>query len=316
MEYRKIIEFGKSSYVISLPKDWLAQKNLKKGDVLYLDKEHDRLYLYPPEKHSKPTIKSTLIDITGLDSVQIKFLLVSRYINNHNEITIVGKDLASNAPKVRDIIHDLIALEIIEETSEKILTRDFLNMNEIDILEMLKKMDSITREMMRDSLKSFDQSNSADIKLRDKDVNRICYLVSRTIRYLQRRPALAKEKGFTQGELLRLWNLTLRVESIADNTKRVASMMQRVKMSDADKKEFLKLFEQVHGFYSESIQAYFNREQNKAVMLRPKADVLTKKSKDYFRSNWDVDWVPTILEKVKGIVADTKQITAYLCDQS
>ena len=35
MEYRKIIEFGKSSYVVSLPKPWLNAKKLKKGDACF-----------------------------------------------------------------------------------------------------------------------------------------------------------------------------------------------------------------------------------------------------------------------------------------
>ena len=102
------------------------------------------------------------------------------------------------------MIHDLIALEIMEETSDRITAKDFLNLDEIDILDTMKKMDRITRDMMEDSHGSFDEDKYPDLSLRDKDVNRLLYVASRSIRYLQRRPALAKERGYTQGELMRL----------------------------------------------------------------------------------------------------------------
>ena len=34
MGYRKIIAFGDTSYVVSLPKDWVEKNGLKKGDVV------------------------------------------------------------------------------------------------------------------------------------------------------------------------------------------------------------------------------------------------------------------------------------------
>ena len=316
MDYRKIIEFGKSSYVVSLPKDWLKKNNLKKGDVLYLDKEDEKINLYPSQRYKVKTSKSAELDITGLDVVQIKMLLISRYIRNYNEIIITAKDLKDKAKDVRDIIHDLIALEIMEETSDKIIAKDFLNLDEIDILDTMQKMDKITRDMMKDSHNSFDEENYSDLSLRDKDVNRLLYVTSRAIRHLQRRPAFAKEKGYSQGELMRLWNIAAKIESVADNVKRVAKMLNRVKVSDTEKKELITLYKKVLEYYTETLDAYFEKDQQKSVVLRPKANKLTKQCKDYFRANWDVDWVPTILEKLKAIVADTKAMTQSLCDMA
>ena len=45
MEYRKLISFGKSSYVVSLPKSWVVQNKLKKGDLLYFDEKEKDLIL-------------------------------------------------------------------------------------------------------------------------------------------------------------------------------------------------------------------------------------------------------------------------------
>ena len=37
MEYRKVIGFGKGSYVISLPKGWALKNKLKKGSTLSVE---------------------------------------------------------------------------------------------------------------------------------------------------------------------------------------------------------------------------------------------------------------------------------------
>ena len=41
MEFRKLMAFGNSSFVVSVPKAWVEKNRLKKGDVLVVD-ERDR----------------------------------------------------------------------------------------------------------------------------------------------------------------------------------------------------------------------------------------------------------------------------------
>ena len=45
MEFRKLISFGKSSYVVSLPKAWVVQQKLKKGDLIAVDEAGPKLIL-------------------------------------------------------------------------------------------------------------------------------------------------------------------------------------------------------------------------------------------------------------------------------
>ncbi|MBS3134491.1 AbrB/MazE/SpoVT family DNA-binding domain-containing protein, partial [Candidatus Woesearchaeota archaeon] len=37
MEHRNLIKFGNSSFVISLPKDWIDRNKLKKGDAIFIE---------------------------------------------------------------------------------------------------------------------------------------------------------------------------------------------------------------------------------------------------------------------------------------
>ena len=50
MEYRKLIKFGNSSHVISIPNNWLKKNNLNKGDTVYLDENGGKELVLTPEK--------------------------------------------------------------------------------------------------------------------------------------------------------------------------------------------------------------------------------------------------------------------------
>ena len=45
MEFRKLIAFGKTSFVMSIPKAWVVKNNLKKGDLLSLEEDKDHLII-------------------------------------------------------------------------------------------------------------------------------------------------------------------------------------------------------------------------------------------------------------------------------
>ena len=50
MEFRKLIRFGKNSYVISIPKPWVEKNKLKKGDTIYINENLDGLQINVREK--------------------------------------------------------------------------------------------------------------------------------------------------------------------------------------------------------------------------------------------------------------------------
>ena len=52
MDYRKLIAFGKNSFVISVPKQWIKQNKLNKGDLIYLDESGPNLILSKKERRS------------------------------------------------------------------------------------------------------------------------------------------------------------------------------------------------------------------------------------------------------------------------
>ncbi|MBN1545010.1 phosphate uptake regulator PhoU [Candidatus Woesearchaeota archaeon] len=316
MDYRKIIEFGKSSYVVSLPKSWMTEKKLGKGDVVYVGREGDNLVLYPVENKEAFEPLRVTIDVTDMTRDEIRLHLISKYIRNFNEITLVADNMQSKAKDIRAIIHDLMALEVIEETASKIVTKDFIHMEEISPIELVKKMDMITREMLQDSKNSFNDDRHANIADRDYDVNRLSYLVYRTVKNYQNNPLVAKKKGLKHDDLMSFWVAAVKIEGIADDAKRLAKLIRRLKFKKQEQDQFFKLYSLVEKYYIDSLTVFYEKDSEKAFKLIPQKKKLIKQCRDFYRQNWNHEWVPVILEKLKSIIANSKSLLTYVCDRN
>jgi phosphate uptake regulator len=314
MEYRKIIEFGKSSYVVSLPKDWLTEKKLGKGDVVYVSRDGNNLTFYPVDNKNAQNRKKVSIDVSNMTKDEIRLQLVSKYIRNFNEITLTADNLKSKAKDIRAIIHDIMALEVVEENASRIVTKDFLNMEDISPIDMIRKMDNITREMIADSKDSFGDDQYANIAERDTDVNRLSYLVFRTLRYFQKNPHVARKQGFEHHNYHVTWVAAVKIEGIADDAKRIAKLVRRLKFSKTDQEQFIRLYSLVEKYYLDGMDAFYNKDCEKAFKLVTQRKRLVKQCRDFYRENWNYEWVPIILEKLRSIISNTKSLMTYVCD--
>ena len=144
--------------------------------------------------NEKTTEHRTVISVDGKGIGEIKREIIPAYINNNKMMVLVGKELKEKASSIQHIMHNLMALEIMEQTSDKIVARDFLNMADISIPELTAKMDTVTRAMVADTKRMFDEDFYENVFNRDEDVNRLSYLSYRTIRYALKNPAVAAQR--------------------------------------------------------------------------------------------------------------------------
>src|SRR3989344_802603 len=146
MEYRKLIKFGNSSHIISLPNSWIRKNKLKKGALIYFEENgNGEIILAPKEINNKILDKEITIDITGKEINEVRRELSTAYINNYRIINVVGKDLNANSGNIKNSLRNFMAMEIMEQTSKNITAKDFLDMNSISIDEIIRKIDIIVR---------------------------------------------------------------------------------------------------------------------------------------------------------------------------
>lgn len=277
MEYRKLISFGKSSFVISIPKPWINKHKLVKGDLLYLEETGPNLILSKEDKISSPTEKEIVILVDGKTKEWLAREVCSAYILNYRSIILKGKSLKGKVKDLQGIIQNLMALEIMEQTTDSIIAKDFLNMDKVSCQELIRKMDVVTRTMLQETREIFDEDNYENINQRDKDVNRLYFLLYRTVLYNLENPTRAmKNFNYSSIDLMRMHSIGFYIEMIADEARRIARFARKIKVNPTQKKLIEKFLKDSEDYYIATMKAGYNKDMKAALGLSDHKVVMDK----------------------------------------
>ncbi len=259
MEKRKVIGFGKNSLIVSLPKEWILENKIKKGDELSVEYNGSNLSLSSDFESSKTNKKEIEIDCAEKDLTLVKRLIHSAYINNYN--TIIAREFSQNyASQLRKAIKNLFAIEIAEEPN-KIVIKDILNINDISLPEIIRRIDNITRNMFEDSIRSFKENVGGIIKKTDNDVNRLAYLALKIVKLCTTDPSAMRALKIDNAEILHIWELVGRLENIADATKRIAEANASVQFTEAEIDSLTKFYAELKNDFISAMNSYYLKDR-------------------------------------------------------
>lgn len=309
METRRLISFGTSSFVVSVPKNWVRDNKLKKGDSVHVEDRKGELVLSPSAGGITEEPKRILIEMDNKDMRLVRTEIVSAYLNNYDIIDIAGKQLEKSAPQVKAIIRNLTGLEIIQQTATKITAKDLLNLKEISIRTLIRRMDNITRSMIIDSIDCFTNDHYESIYERDLDVNRLVFLSFRVIRAAMANSKLAKYLAMGNLELMFSRDIILRIEKLGDQTKRIARHIRNATSLNAEeKKELSEIYKRLMNDYLNAMKAYYKKDVHLAYQIEvTNIDVIDMCS-TYKRKNDPAD-TARIIEHFKSMRTAIKNIS-------
>lgn len=306
MEFRKLIGFGKNSYVISLPKNWVKKNKLNKGDTVYIDENIDGLQINIKEKRKiSEQVRAIMISIMGKKLDQIQTEIVSAYLAGYRVIEVRGENIAKDAPKIKAILKELAGIELVEETKNKIVAKDLMNIEELSIKVLIRRTDLLVRGMIDDLIKSIEEGQYESIFQRDIEVNRLVYLTKRVIRFACDNREIRQKFQQTIIELVRAWKVTGYLEAIGDNTKRIARALTKLKLKQKKKKELGDLFLLVKKRYLDVMKAYHTKDINIALKIELESKIRLYTIKFFEKKNistYDISY------NLKSIASSIKHI--------
>jgi len=311
MGMRKVVSFGKSSFVVSLPKTWVTRNNVKKGDELAVDEKTSELVVSvnSPKKRGEPN--EMLID--GRKGTDIlKTVIISAYINNCGVIRI--RDLEKDSlPAVKDILHDLAGMEIIEEDSNSIVAKDLLDISEVSIASIIRRMDLLTRSMIDDSLQQ-ERDLYDSVYERDKEVNRLSWLGFRVSRAVIDNPALLKMFSTTNWNIVLSRQVITQLERVADQTKRIARMLRQIH-DKKRKKAFQKNYSLVNQHYLAVMKAYYSKNREEGIFKVEDRSKELLRISDRLCGKYKDVVIMRLSEFLKYIIASTNSILRSIMER-
>ena len=313
LEFRKLIKFGNSSYIISIPGKWLKKNKLNKGDVINLYEDKDNRLILSAGAIQAKEEKEFLIETEKKDLDRIKAELYKAYTDGFDVIKLKGNNLNNNSEEIRSILNNFVAVEIIEQTSDKLIAKNLLNTEDVNINDVIRRIDIIIRSMITDSSKCIDTKDCSPILKRDLDVNRLCFMLERILKNALNDPNISKKIDMQGVDLLHLWYIVTNLEAIGDEVKRIARFLTIVKFNSSQKEEFLELYFEIEESYLDVINSFYKKDKELAFEVSLRKENLHEKCSKFLERN-STSQIGGMVEKMKALVSWIKTIALFSYD--
>jgi len=238
-EVRKLQVTGGSTYILSLPKEWITKTGLKKGSHLNLEMQNNGCILLIPEgleKTEKPSEAIIKISPNEVPDFVIREI-VSAYLVGYNVIYLRAKngrlDLAQ-----RNIIKDftrkmLVGTEVIADSPSEVIMKVLLSYPELSVQSVLRRMCIISASMHKDAIKALKELNrelAQEVIAMDDEVDRFSLYIIRQLKAAVEDERIIKEIGLTaRRDCLGYRLITKIVERTADHAVEIAENVLMLK---------------------------------------------------------------------------------------
>ena len=259
-------ETGKS-FLIIVPKEWVKQHGLKKGNPVVVTEREDGCLIIDPRLSKGGETKSTTVHLES----NLRWSITSKYLLGFDEIHIVGTDPITNDQReeVKRIIKRFVALEVTEEDDHEIVVQCLVDPSTIPVHKAMRRMNLVASRMVKDALSAFFEGNhelADDVRQRDEEVDRLFFLIVRELRSAMQYPSMAEAMSVPPVEALDFRLAAQYIERIADLAVDVAATTENALQSEVVK-AFEPITDKVYEMLSKSVANLFRFDSEKVAWV-------------------------------------------------
>ncbi len=327
-ETRKIQFTGKSSYIVSLPKQWVTELNLKQGDhVKMVRKGASTLELFPPKFEARSQKKEdATIEINAEEEPSsIIRKLISLYFLGFKTINVKPKK-GRLSPNQRNTVKEavkrmLMGSEIISDSSGGITVQVLVNLLEISVDGAFKRMIHLAESMASDAILAVKEGNqdlAREVINTDDEVDRFGFYIIRQLKIAIQNEHMLKEMGFRNARNCLGYRLIVKnIERTGDHAAFVASDILEFKKPI--KRDILEKIEEMNRFclsmLDDACLALFKEDYSQAERTIVETEQIVKFEKrirDALKSRKDDEEV----YRVRRMTENIRRVSEYASDIS
>jgi len=225
---RRIQKTGGSTFIVSLPKNWVVSRGLGPGDVLFFTPRADGSLTIFPESTASAESERRLVEVSNdVDREHLFRRLIAEYIAGYPllEIRTTGRMNARTREVVRNFAQRMIGPEILEETAESVILQDVVGANPLPIPSIIRREHQMVRAMQADAMAAFrerDASIAKDVVERDWEVDRLHWFLEKQVTSALRDARILASLDLTLPECSTYLLASRVLERIADHAVRIA----------------------------------------------------------------------------------------------
>lgn len=325
-ETRKIQFTGKSSYIVSLPKQWIMDLGLKQGDqIRMVRKGSSTLELYPPKFESRGQKKEeAVIEINSEEKASsIVRKLISLYFLGFKTINVKPKD-GRLSPIQRNTVKEavkrmLMGSEIISDSSSGITVQVLVNLLELSVDGAFKRMIHLAKSMSSDAILAVKENNldlAQEVINTDDEVDRFGFYIIRQLKIAIQNEHMLKEMGFRNPRNCLGYRLVVKnIERTGDHAAFIAKDLLEFKKSV--KKEILQKLQDMNEYCLSSLDdaclALFKEDYTQAEKTIEKTNDIAKFEKKVREASKSLKDDEEIY-RVRRMTENIRRISEYASD--
>ena len=226
-QVRKIQFTGKSSYIVSLPKEWIKDHGIKQGDQVNVVRQGSSVLEIKPVSYGRRTTQdsATLIITSKDDKHTITRKLISLYFLHYKTIYVVQEN-GRVEPNQRNAIRNtvkkiLMGAEITADSTNEITIQVLINLVELSIDGAFKRMLHLSKSMQNDALLALRENNkelAQEVLNSDDDVDRFSFYIVRQLTIAIENSHMLEEMGFANARDCMGYRIVVKnIERLADH---------------------------------------------------------------------------------------------------
>lgn len=268
------------SFLIILPKEWVARQKLKKGDPVVVAEREDGCLIVDPRL---PKAGETRFTEVPMES-NLRWAITSKYLLGFDEIRVNSKKPITNKQRdeLKSIIKRFVALEVTEETETQIVIQCLVDPSTLPVIKAMRRMNLLASRMLGDASKAYfegDADLAQDVIERDEEVDRLFFLIVRELRSTIQYSRMSEAMGITPVAALDLRLAAQYIERIADLAVDIAARADKPQ-SGTTVKKIVSIAETVKKMHSDSVSNLFKFDTEKvAWVIAAEKDIIQKIAK-------------------------------------
>jgi phosphate uptake regulator len=225
---RRIQKTGGSTFIISLPKNWVTARGLGAGDVLFFTPRADGTLTVYAGSTTSPEAERRVVEVENeMEQEHLFRRLIAEYIAGYPllEVRTPGRMNAPTREVVRNFAQRMIGPEILEETAESVVLQDVVGANPLPIPSILRREHQMVRAMQADAMAAFrgrDPSIARDVIERDWEVDRLHWFLEKQVTSALRDGRILASLDLTLPDCSTFLLASKVLERIADHAVRIA----------------------------------------------------------------------------------------------
>jgi phosphate transport system protein len=231
MEIRKVQITGGATFMVTLPKDWAREAQLRSGSPVRIIRQPPDLLVIQPQMEG--VVRRGQLAVEGKAGNALVRELIAAYVAGFEVIEARGSPIsAGQRQTIRETVQGrLMGMEIVEESSNAVIIQYLLDPAKLSAENTLAKLLQNTRAMFRDALQALSTGNrdaAHDVVTRDIEVDRLFLSLSRQFHIVLQEILLQEQTNLDRLRLFDNYTAAAQLERIADHAVKIAQAIEQL----------------------------------------------------------------------------------------